>query len=61
MKGERGQTLGPLDPKGEVLIEGERWRARAAEGQLAEGEEVEVVGQDGFTLVVRRCEPTEAG
>lgn len=60
MKGERGQTLGPLDPKGQVLIEGERWRARAVEGQIAEGEQVEVVGQEGFTLLVRRCEPTEA-
>ena len=61
MTGERGQTLGPLEPRGQVLIEGERWRARAVEGQIAEGELVEVVGQEGFTLVVRRCEPTEAG
>lgn len=61
MKGERGRTLGPLDPRGQVLIEGERWRARAAEGRIEEREEVEVVEQDGFTLVVRRCQPTEAG
>jgi membrane-bound serine protease (ClpP class) len=51
-----GRALTKLDPKGSVLVEGERWRARAAEGEIGEGEGVEVVGQDGFTLVVRRRE-----
>jgi membrane-bound serine protease (ClpP class) len=51
-----GRALTKLDPKGSVLVEGERWRARAAEGEIGEGEGVEVVGQEGFTLVVRRRE-----
>lgn len=51
-----GRALTKLDPKGSVLVEGERWRARAAEGEIGEGDEVEVVGQEGFTLIVRRRE-----
>jgi membrane-bound serine protease (ClpP class) len=50
----RGHALGPLAPLGEVLVEGERWRARATSGAIAEGEEIEVVGQDGLTLLVRK-------
>ena len=54
MMGEGGRALNALNPKGSVLVEGERWRARAVEGEVAEGDEVEVVGQDGFVLLVRR-------
>ena len=54
MMGERGRALDALDPKGSVHVEGERWRARAVEGEIAEGDDVEVVGQDGFVLLVRR-------
>ena len=50
----RGRALGLLAPAGEVLVEGERWRARAESGSIAEGEEIEVVGQDGLTLLVRK-------
>jgi len=50
----RGRALGALAPLGEVLVEGERWRARAAAGKIEEGEEIEVVGQDGLTLLVKR-------
>ena len=56
MSEARGRALTKLDPKGTVLAEGERWRARAAEGEIGEGEGVEVVGQEGFTLIVRRRE-----
>jgi len=58
MMGARGRGLDALDPKGSVLVEGERWRARSVEGEIAEGEEIEVVGQDGFTLLVRRRQPS---
>ena len=54
MMGEGGRALNALNPKGSVFVEGERWRARAVEGEIAEGDEVEVVGQDGFVLLVRR-------
>jgi membrane-bound serine protease (ClpP class) len=50
----RGHALSRLGPRGTVLVEGERWRARAAEGEIGEGEEIEVVAHDGFTLVVRK-------
>ena len=56
MLGTTGRALDVLNPAGSVLVEGERWRARALEGDIAEGERVEVVHQDGFTLVVRRRE-----
>lgn len=54
MLGGRGHALGALRPMGEVMVLGERWRARAAEGEIGEGEEIEVVGQDGLTLLVRK-------
>ncbi len=53
---QRGRALGRLSPRGEVLVEGERWRARAVAGEIGEGEEVEVVGQDGLTLLVQQRE-----
>ena len=54
MSKARGRALTKLDPQGTVFAEGERWRARAAEGEIGEGEAIEVVGQEGFTLIVRR-------
>ncbi len=61
MLGEKGRALTALDPQGRVLVEGERWRARAVEGEVGEGEEVEVVDQEGLLLIVRRLGsgPTE--
>lgn len=50
----RGRALTRLAPSGTVLVEGERWRARVAEGEIAKDDEIEVVGQDGFVLVVKR-------
>ncbi len=50
----RGRALGLLAPVGEVLVEGERWRARAESGSIAADEEIEVVGRDGLTLLVRK-------
>jgi membrane-bound serine protease (ClpP class) len=54
---ERGHALEALRPAGEVMVEGERWRARAVEGDIAKGDEVEVVGQDEFALLVRKRPP----
>jgi membrane-bound serine protease (ClpP class) len=60
---ERGRALTALSPGGTVLVEGERWRARAAQGEIAEGDEVEVVGRDGFALIVRKRQsgPAQTG
>jgi membrane-bound serine protease (ClpP class) len=58
MVGAGGVALTALDPKGTVLFDGERWRARAEEGSIGVEEEVVVVRVEGLTLVVRhRSEP----
>jgi len=42
-----------LRPDGWVLVMGERWRG-VADGEVASGEPVTVVGMDGLTLRVRK-------
>jgi membrane-bound ClpP family serine protease len=55
MVGSRGKVASPLVPDGLVRIKGELWGATSNEGNLTTGEEVEVVGEDGLKLVVRRA------
>lgn len=56
MMRQRGRALSALTPAGQVLVGGERWKARAAEAaEIGEGDEVEVVGEEGLTLIVRRA------
>ena len=55
-----GHALEDLKPLGEVMVEGERWRARAVEGEIAKGEEIEVVNEEDLTLFVRK-RPAEPG
>jgi membrane-bound serine protease (ClpP class) len=62
--GQVGVVRRPLDPLGQVAVEGELWRARrswAEEDELppAEGEPVVVDRVQGLTLSVRRAEPWE--
>lgn len=54
--GERGVARTELAPDGQVEVGGERWRARAIEGEepLAAGDAVRVRGVDRFTLLVAR-------
>jgi membrane-bound serine protease (ClpP class) len=54
MVGQTGVVTTSLDPEGQVLVEGELWRAVAREGPLPPGEKVEVLGVDGLTLQVTR-------
>ncbi len=54
LRHEYGKAVSALDPTGQVLVEGELWRARAVSGAIREGEKVEVVGQEGLTLLVQR-------
>lgn len=50
--GSLGRTIiGWTDQQGEVIVQGERWRARAA-CQLQPGQLIRVVGRDGLTLLV---------
>jgi len=54
MIGSRGKVASLLAPEGLVRIRGELWGATSTEGNLDTGEEVEVVGEDGLKLVVRK-------
>ena len=48
-----GEALSDLDPEGWVLVQGERWRARADEN-VAKGEAIQVVTGSGLRLQVRK-------
>jgi len=53
MLGSRGQVVKRLAPQGLVKIRGELWTAEAESGEINNGEEVIVVGQEGLKLRVR--------
>ncbi len=52
--GDLGEVREPLDPEGQVFIEGALWRARAAdhESRIDPGNRVRVKSVDGLTLEV---------
>ncbi len=54
--GACGVTIKDLEPKGEIRVLGEFWQATSKEGQISEGEIVEVVALEGMFLVVKRVE-----
>ena len=54
MLGQVGVVKRALDPEGQVLIDGELWRAVAEDGPVAAGEMVRVARMDGLTLTVTR-------
>jgi membrane-bound serine protease (ClpP class) len=51
--GQRGRAEGELLPEGWVIVQGERWRARADE-RVESGESVEVLSVEGLLLRVRK-------
>ena len=53
MIGGRGKVVNLLAPEGQVIIEGELWRAKSVGRNIDIGEEIIVVGQDGLKLIVR--------
>jgi membrane-bound serine protease (ClpP class) len=53
MIGLEGKVVQPLVPKGVVRVEGEYWRARSVDGEIAAGETVEVIGLNKLVLEVR--------
>jgi membrane-bound serine protease (ClpP class) len=55
MVGTRGKVAGRLSPQGMVRIKGELWGATSTEGDIDTGEDIEVVGEDGLKLSVRRA------
>jgi len=52
MVGGTGVARSVLDPAGDVLVQGELWRAVADDGPIAVGETVRVTAVDGLTLKV---------
>ena len=59
MVGERVVVRAPLAPRGMVLAQGALWQAESDE-RLDVGDEAEVVGMEGLTLVVRRRTANDA-
>lgn len=53
MVGRAGVADTDLDPEGWVIVQGERWRARATE-RVARGERVEVLSGSGLELRIRK-------
>ena len=52
--GQTGVARGALSPEGQVLVQGELWRAVARGAPVAEGARVRVVGANGLTLTVEQ-------
>ena len=59
MLGQVGRAKTELAPGGMVFVDGALWEGISDTGTIAEGEAVEVVGERGLTLVVRRVVPTK--
>ena len=55
MIGSKGKVTSPLEPEGLVTINGELWGAKSIDRDIASGELVTVVGQDGLKLIVRKA------
>ena len=53
MLGYVGEVMEPLTPQGTVKVEGEYWKARSVDGDVAAGESVEILGLDKLTLEVK--------
>lgn len=53
MTGKGGQAESDIDPEGWVMVQGERWRARAEE-RIVRGERIEVLSGSGLELRVRK-------
>ena len=56
MIGMEGKVVEPLNPSGSVWVEGELWKAKAVGGDVAAGEDVEILGLKKLTLEVKRKE-----
>ncbi|MBW2668181.1 MAG: nodulation protein NfeD [Deltaproteobacteria bacterium] len=57
MLGSRGTAATTFSPEGKVFVRGEYWTADA-DGEVSEGDAVEVTAVEGMRLRVRRARPT---
>jgi membrane-bound serine protease (ClpP class) len=55
MVGQTGVARGALSPEGQVLVQGELWRAVARGAPVEEGARVRVVDVNGLTLTVEKA------
>ena len=53
--GQTGIARGPLNPAGQVMIQGELWQAVARGAPVEEGARVRVVDVNGLTLTVEKA------
>jgi membrane-bound serine protease (ClpP class) len=56
LAGQKGIVKSPLEPKGQIMLDGALWRAITAGRYIKEGEEVVVKKVDGLTVYVEPCE-----
>ncbi len=54
MMGLVGEVIEPLAPVGVVRVEGELWKAKSVDDDIAAGEDVEILRLEKLTLEVRR-------
>jgi membrane-bound ClpP family serine protease len=54
MIGEQGKVMEPLTPVGVITIKGEYWSAKSVDDIIEVDENVEIVGLEGLTLMVKR-------
>ncbi len=52
MIGLEGEVIEPLTPVGVIQVGGEYWKAKSVGENIAAGEEVEILGLGGLTLMV---------
>ena len=54
MIGAQGRVLKSLTPVGAITIRGESWKAKSVDDDIEVGEDVEIMGVDRLTLMVKR-------
>jgi len=52
--GERGRVVEPLTPFGTIIVKGEYWKANSLDDDIQFDENVEILGNEGLTLKVKR-------
>lgn len=58
--GRQGRVVTPMTPHGQVMVDGERWRA-TSDMPCAVGDVVEIVGAEGLELTVRPVGASASG
>ena len=54
MVGERGRVVDQLNPFGTIIVKGEYWKAKSLDDNIELDEKVEILGNAGLTLIVKR-------